>query len=772
MRHQTHCDEQLNGLATLADGLFKRTGTQHIKLLDLTGANGASVQGTDGAAHAHIIDQGPSSKHLLLLVNGNLMVYDLFTGTAESVAFPNGKTYLNSTDPETQFRCVSVADYTFVVNRSKVVATKAATDPANPTNVAYINVRTAVPSIDYKITIDSVTVTVSTGTSPNNKQIAADFVTALGTALGAGYTVTQLTGANIVKVVKGSGTITCKVTDGWGNNCLQSITDGVQKFTDLPAVFETGYTVSITGTADSSKDTYYVKWDGVKWVETKKPTLVDTLDDTTMPHQLRPDGVGGWVFEKVPTWDTRKTGDDNTNPLPSFVGHTIQDAFFYRNRLGFLSVDGLAMSRAGEYFSFFSRTATQVLDSDPIDLGSPTAQVHTLAWAVVFNENLLVFSDSKQQFKLLGGDVLSPNNARLVPTTPFESYTGVRPEPLGNRVIFTANRGSFSQVSLYRVSSDTVTNVADDITEHCPRYVPGTPRQLAVSTVTKMVAVIPRGVATELAVFKYEANEQDTLTQRAWCKFQFTTPATMRVLKGHWEGARLYLLFHTDTPGDSVTGGRYVLEAFDFPTEGDEALGEPTALRLDGRAQVAFVSFDGTYSNLDVPYLIPSGLQLVRFEDGAEPVPLPIASYAINPGTGKTRITVLGDYTGARIYAGRPFKFRYVFTEVFMRDQSGVPMMAATVKLVRIKVRAVLTGFVKALVTPRLRDTYTYPFVGRTIGDPAQGAGMLSLSTGTIDIPVQTQAAGTVVAMESDSYLPCKFPYAEWVGDVTMKAQR
>jgi hypothetical protein len=173
-----------------------------------------------------------------------------------------------------------------------------------------------------------------------------------------------------------------------------------------------------------------------------------------------------------------------------------------------------------------------------------------------------------------------------------------------------------------------------------------------------------------------------------------------------------------------------------------------------------------------VPYLIPSGLQLVRFESGGEPTPLLITGYSMLTGSGTTRVTVLGDYSTATVYAGRPYTFRYVFTEVFLRDQAGVPLMSAALKLVRIKVRSVLTGFVKALVTPRLRSTYTYPFVGRTIGSPDQGAGMLSLATGTIDIPVQTQAAGTVVALESDSYLPCKFPYAEWVGDVTMKAQR
>jgi hypothetical protein len=773
MRHPTHCEEQLNGLATLVDGLYKRPGTEHIKLLDLTGPNGASVQGSNGAAFAHVIDKGSAGKYKLILVNGNLMLYSLTTGAVQTVAFPSGKTYLVTSDPENDFRCVTVADYTFVVNKSKTVAMKAATDAANPVNVAYVNVRTAVPSVGYSVTIDGTTVTVTTGTTPTNASIASDIKAGLIAGLAAGYTVSILTDTNIVKVVKVSGAaIACKVSDGWGNIALQCVSNGVQKFADLPAAFESGYTVSVTGTADTARDTYYVKWDGAKWVETKKPAIPDSLDETTMPHQLLPDGAGGWIFEKVSTWDTRKAGDEDTNPDPSFVGNTLRDIFFFRNRLGVLSADGLVLSRAGEYFAFFAKTATTILDSDPIDLGSPTEQVNTLDWAVVYNQSLLVFADNKQQFILTSGDILSPNTARLLPSTTFETYNGTKPKTMGNKVLYASTKGNYSQLSLYRVSDDTVTNSSEDITEHVPRFVPANPRHIEVSTVTKMAVVIPRGVTKELAVFKYELSEQDQFTQRAWCTFSFEGPSTVRIIKAHWDARRLYLLLHTDTPGDTVTGGRFVLEAFDFPMEDEEDLGVPTGHRLDGRCQATFVSYDGTYSTFEVPLLSPSGLVVLRHETGAEPLPLLVWAYAMDPASSKTRLRVLGDYTGASVYVGRPYTFRYRFTEIFMRDGDAVPLMSTTLKLVKLLVRCVSTGWFKALVTPRLRDTYTYPFTGRAIGVPGQGAGQLSLSTGTVAIPVQTQAADCQITLESDSYLPCKFPYAEWVGDVNLKAQR
>ena len=134
---------------------------------------------------------------------------------------------------------------------------------------------------------------------------------------------------------------------------MQSITEGVDLFSSLPARFETGYTVTIRGTADKSDKKYFVKWTGSQWEEAREPGATYAIDETTMPHQLRPDGAGGWVFEKA-TWAVRKVGNDDTNPEPSFVGRKLRGVFFFRNRLGFLAGDSMVLSRAGSYFNFWS----------------------------------------------------------------------------------------------------------------------------------------------------------------------------------------------------------------------------------------------------------------------------------------------------------------------------------------------------------------------------------------------------------------------------------
>jgi hypothetical protein len=769
MRHPTQCSEQDNGLATLVDGLYKRPGSKHLAVLPLTGPGGQNVSGSFGAASAHVIEHG-GSLYQLVLVNGNMVLYSIATGAAQTVSFPAGFAYLNTADPENDFRCVTVADYTFIVNLSKTVAMKSTTAAANPTGVAYVNVKTAVPNADYSVTIDATTTTVNAGGTPTSGSIATALRNALATAHPT-FTFYVVPGTNIVKVSKPAATFVCTASDTWGNQAIQAIHNGVDTFSQLPPRFEPGYTMTIHGSADSPDDAYFVKWTGDRWQETVKPGLTTTLDETTMPHQLRPDGAGGWVFEAI-TWANRLVGDDETNPVPSFVGTKMRGAFFFRNRLGFLAADTLVLSRAGSYFNFFASTATQVLDTDPIDLGATAEQVETLDWAVPYNQTLVVWASSKQQFVLTAGDVLSPNTARLQPSTTFESYNGVRPAPLGNRILFASTVGSNTQVNLYRVSEDTVTNTAEDVSEHVPSYVPAQPRQLIASTTLKMAVVVPRGASKELYLLKYEVDTRDQLTQRAWQKVIFNTTDTVRIICAHWASRKLYLLKHVITADDPVAGGRFVLESIDFEEKAEDA-NVGFGLRLDNRTLATPASFDGTNTLIDVPGMHPHAeLVMLSCAAGAEPVLLTVVGAVTDTVNLRTRVTVAGNHMADTVWAGRKFNFRYVFTEVFMRDGESLPILEASVKLVRMVVRYVTTGWFKAKVTPLLRSTYEYPFSGRTVGMPGQGVQQLAVSTGTFAIPVNAKASNCEVVIETDSYLPCKFPFAEWVGDVTMKARR
>ena len=52
----------------------------------------------------------------------------------------------------------------------------------------------------------------------------------------------------------------------------------------------------------------------------------------------------------------------------TFTGGKIQEMFFHRNRLGFVSDEQIVMSQPGSYFNLFTVSAISFSDDNPIDI--------------------------------------------------------------------------------------------------------------------------------------------------------------------------------------------------------------------------------------------------------------------------------------------------------------------------------------------------------------------------------------------------------------------
>ncbi|MEE2186348.1 hypothetical protein, partial [Klebsiella pneumoniae] len=86
----------------------------------------------------------------------------------------------------------------------------------------------------------------------------------------------------------------------------------------------------------------------------------------------------------------------DTNPTPSIVDQSINDVFFFRNRLGFLAGENIVMSRTSKYFSLFPASVANLSDDDPIDVAVSHNRISILKYAVPFSEELLLWSDQAQ----------------------------------------------------------------------------------------------------------------------------------------------------------------------------------------------------------------------------------------------------------------------------------------------------------------------------------------------------------------------------------------
>ena len=412
---------------------------------------------------------------------------------------------------------------------------------------------------------------------------------------------------SIIHIKNSKYPFTVEVTDGKGDSYMRALNghDEVAQFGYLPgSKVPSGFIAKVSGDKSSGQDDYYVAWmDGV-WKETAQPVYPGgttdyshatlkvnartTISDTTMPVQLYKnfgtvnnvaDSIY-FVLEPV-EWGIREKGDTGTNPFPSFANYTgtalytINDIFFHRNRLGFVSDENVVLSEVGSYFNFFHTTVLSVLDTAVIDVAVSNNQVAILKSAIPFQESLILFSDL-QQFKLTSDQFLTPTSVTVDVATNFETSTDAKPVAAGKPIFFPFQRGAYSGIREYFIDVASETNDANEISAHVPEYINGVVKKLAVSSNEEVLIVLSSTNRKEVGVYKYYYNDKEKL-QSSWSKWTFDAD----VIDVAFVGSVAFILFRRgDGSGDKVYLEKLNLSVDSATAVEDDKIG----IRLDRRA--------------------------------------------------------------------------------------------------------------------------------------------------------------------------------------------
>ena len=246
---------------------------------------------------------------------------------------------------------LTLNDYTFVLNKAKTVAMTANTTTAKP-NEAFV-VLQVVGTGHYRIKLDGTErATYNAGTVGDVGAILDDLVADIdgNTYNGTTFSATRV-GPGIY--ISADAAFTIEVVGGPSETAMTAFQDTVPNVSDLPLQCHNGYKVRVVNSLDVDVDDMYVEFitDGGAtygtgtWEESNAWEITYELDPQTLPHQLVRQADGSFTFGPI-TWEDRLIGDLTTNPNPSFVGTTIKNVFFYRNRLGFLANESVILSRA------------------------------------------------------------------------------------------------------------------------------------------------------------------------------------------------------------------------------------------------------------------------------------------------------------------------------------------------------------------------------------------------------------------------------------------
>ena len=766
LRLGSQAESQVNGLASVVEGLKKRTPTEFIKRISTSTLTNPFI---------HTINRDSNERYIVIITTNDIEVYGI-DGTQYTVNKPSGTAYLNESNAKDTFEALTIADFTFIINKNKTVAMDSTVTASRPFEAIY-SVTQGVSQTEYNLIINGTTYTYTT-TSTNSSYQTTEIVDQIVSQISglSGFTVTDL-GSDIH--ISNSSDFTIKATDGFGNQASQVVKDSAQKFSDLPTVAPNGFEIEVTGDNSNAFDNYYVKWvsdnsnDGGHWKETQQSGNKDSLDTATMPHVLIRQADGQFRFTPangstytisgtqytVPEYGSRVAGDLTSSPNPSFVDQKMSDIFFHRNRLGFISGESIVMSRAGEFFKFFPETTTTILDADPIDVNVSHVKVSNLRHAIPFNEELLLFSD-QTQFIMAGANILTPSNVIINATTEFETSLNAKPVSAGRNVFFAFNKGNFTGMREYFVDADSDTNDADDITAAVPKYIPKNVFKLAIATNENFLAVLSSDEQNAIYCYQwYIANNQKL--QSAWHKFTYGAAANTTILNCDFIETDLFLLVQR-------TDGVHIVKQQLAPAIVDT---DATYLtHLDMKVNEATTGLSKSYNagtnqtTITLPYTIYNDMQVVTRNVSGSTT---IAGEIINPvSTGTNTIVLSGDRTGTKFFIGEKYTFEYQFSQQYLALGGG-QRSRTNIKEGRLQIRNWSVGFdnsghFKVQITPKGRSTTTEIFNGAVIGSGTVNG--INLEDGNFTFAIQSRNEGLVVKLLNDEYLPSFFINAEWQG--------
>jgi hypothetical protein len=245
----------------------------------------------------------------------------------------------------------------------------------------------------------------------------------------------------------------------------------VPTFQDLwPASYWADVKLRIQQSNYSQVEGYYVYSDGTTWEESTGYNIKTTLDPATMPHKIVRWYDGS--FKVAPClWEDRLIGDDDSAPIPSFIGQPINNLFFQQDRLSFITDNTIIMSRSGDYFNFFPKTALEILDDDPIDIGIGSIKSSRLLEALPFNKQIILRGETSQHLLSFSGSYLSPATTALDITTMYRTYSDSISASVGSNLYFLTPVKGYTQVMEYFIQPETYLEDAADITKQIPKYI-------------------------------------------------------------------------------------------------------------------------------------------------------------------------------------------------------------------------------------------------------------------------------------------------------------
>tara|TARA_B100001094_G_scaffold331614_1_gene400589 strand:- start:8576 stop:11119 length:2544 start_codon:yes stop_codon:yes gene_type:complete len=816
--------ECVNGYPDPTFGMLKRPGMKHTNVLKK--ANGTAFTKTELADAAwFFIDRATAGSYIGAIKGTNLFVWTAAEGTFCTVT-NTGTGYLTGTKQD-DYHFRSIQDTTIIANKTVTTAMQAAgTFVANSQGT--LKLLTLDGGDICKVTIKG-TPTGTAHTATATAQGGATFTTFLtGThathdLLGAiktllearqtasdtqfngkwyinsfanSITIRKTTEANAVVVDQEPGgsvtysAFSLSAVGGALNNSLEASQDDVTNVSELPQESFHTHNLKILN-SDTEDDDYYLKYvaaDGVGgkgyWQEAVARDVSPGLNNATMPHELANTGATTFTFGPI-AYKNRLTGDDNTNPQPSFVSKKISSTFFYSNRFGVLSEDNVIFGVANDNFNFFSKSALTQVDSDPIDLNVSSVRPVTLSDVLPSPQGLLLFSE-RQQFQVYATDasILTPTSAVIRTLSNYEMATNVQPVDIGTTTAFVSRVPGYSKLFTMALRDVEQTPVVIDISKAVLEWIPDTVDDLTVSPPNSIVMLVDRDTSY-LYMYRFYNNGKEDLFQ-AWVKWEL--PGTIQAARIINDAVTVVSQQEDEyTIGtielDELPSGNILATSTSFI--GNVPLDMATR-PVKPHASVDAVVYDSTndITKVYVPYTpiddkdavmlltVPTADDGTNAEIDSDQGYWAKAIERIEPSTNYRYFEVKGNFTAYAdgIVVGYGYDLEVVLPKFYLRTEQGADY-TASLTIARIRMSVGRTGAIRFKVKPT--GSNEWKNVEHTAeGDIYSGDTNPVVQERVFTLPIHQRNTNFELKVTSDFPYPVSLVSMMWEGNYSTKYYR
>ena len=441
---------------------------------------------------------------------------------------------------------------------------------------------------------------------------------------------------------------------------------------DLPKQCKHGMVVRVANSAKEDDD-YYLQFHGLNdldgegvWEECARPGTEIRYKADTMPVQLVRDNATTFTLSTV-SWEDAQVGDtaalDGTNPRASFVGKTINKMVFFRNRLVMLSDENIIMSRPGNFFNFWAKTATTFSNIDPIDISCSSEYPAIVYDAIQVNAGLLIFTKNQQFMLTTDSDILNPSTAKMNALSAYNFNYKTNPISLGTTVGFLDNANKYSRFfemsNILREGEPNVVEQSKVVSNLFAKEL----KLISNSRENNVIFFSEEG-NTKLYGYRYFNSGRDRVLQ-AWFSWTLTGDIQYHcmlddslyvVVRNNAKDQLLKFSIKIDDNGHFVTSGST------FP------------IHLDHIQETSGWTYSNGKSTKAKPIGLESSKQLVAFDNSGATNLGRYAKITING----SNMELDGDWSGETFVIGYLYDMQVELPTIYMTYQSGENFRADT----------------------------------------------------------------------------------------------